>query len=658
MKSFQSLRISALAAALILAVPAVHASDVPALSAKYVGVSQVDQTYDKFIVTYKTGTTQRSSSTAALQNVTAALSRAGLDKATVSSAGTSSQAVSASYQRKLAVGSDLVRTSRRLNQSEANALMAQIASDPTVSFVQPDFILRPVQDFKAPASMKALTATTKPTDASGPYTPNDPDYAQFQWNFSNPIGGADVNYAWNIADGAGATVAVLDTGITQHPDLDTSLADAGYDFITDHIESGRATDGRVPGGWDTGDWNNVPPYTTAPECRGAPRENSSWHGTVVAGEIGELTDNGVGLAGIAYNAKVLPVRVLGHCGGDDADISDAIEWASGGHVDGVPDNANVAQVINMSLGISGLNCSQDPVEANAIQDAIGRGTAVVVAAGNDSADVSQDTPASCPGVVSVASNGITGKLAFYSNYGNGVTISAPGGGIYANDASSGTEVDDGFVWQAANQGTQEPIYPADPDEAYEGMAGTSQAAPHVTGTVAMMVGAMKAAGLPALTPAQITDVLVKSARTFPVTEPQPMGAGIVDAYAAVNLALGNDNGGGGGGDDQAITLTKGALLSGQSSTGNGILYAINVPAGATTLNLRTLGGSGNVALYVKAGGAPAADGSNADFSSVKPGTSQAVVIQTPQAATYYLLVAPQQGGSFSNISVLADYNNP
>jgi serine protease len=153
-------------------------------------------------------------------------------------------------------------------------------------------------------------------------------------------------------------------------------------------------------------------------------------------------------------------------------------------------------------------------------------------------------------------------------------------------------------------------------------------------------------------------VLVKSARPFPVTEDQPIGAGIVDAYAAVNLALGNDNGGGGGGDDQAITLTKGALLSGQSSTGNGILYAINVPAGATTLNLRTLGGSGNVALYVKAGGAPAADGSNADFSSVKPGTSQAVVIQTPQAATYYLLVAPQQGGSFSNISVLADYNNP
>jgi serine protease len=111
----------------------------------------------------------------------------------------------------------------------------------------------------------------------------------------------------------------------------------------------------------------------------------------------------------------------------------------------------------------------------------------------------------------------------------------------------------------------------------------------------------------------------------------------------------------GDGGTIAKTLTKGVLMSGQSSTGGSILYAIRVPAGATTLNLRTLGGAGNVALYVKAGSAPAADGSNADFASTKPGTSQAVVIQAPQAATYYLRVAPQQGSSFSNISVLGDY---
>ncbi|GLQ47059.1 protease [Dyella lipolytica] len=642
MKSLHTFGISALAAAMFLAVPAIRAADTSTLSARYVGASRADQTYDRFIVTYKNGTTQRNNSTAALQSVTAAIHRAGLSTATVSSTGTSTPAVSASYQRKLAVGSDLVRTSRKLSQGEANALMLQIASDAAVANVQPDRKMYLVQDFKAPATM------AKPTDTATPFTPNDPYYAQYQWNFSNATGGADVNYAWNIADGTGVTIAVIDTGITQHPDLDTSLGNAGYDFIYDHTVSGRPTDGRVPGGWDTGDW------TTKNECgAGQAAEPSSWHGTVVSGEAAELTNNGVGMAGIAYNAKVLPLRVLGHCGGYDSDISDAIEWASGGQVPGMPDNTNVAQVINMSLGGDGQCTSADP-EYQAIQDAVSRGTTVVVAAGNSSADVSGFTPASCPGVIAVASNGITGKRAFYSNYGKGITISAPGGGIYANDASSGTEVDDGFVWQAINLGTKGPIYPADPVQAYGGMAGTSQASPHVAGTVALIAGAVKAAGLQALTPTQITNVLVTSARAFPVSEDQPIGAGIVDAYAAVNLAVGNDNGGGGN-NPSATPLAKGVLLSGQNSTSTGNLYSIVVPAGATTLNIRTLGGSGNVGLYVKAGSAPSANGGNADFSSIKPGTSEAVVIPQPQATTYYILVTAPQG-SFSNISVLADYN--
>ncbi|GFZ94294.1 S8 family serine peptidase [Dyella caseinilytica] len=647
MKSLSSLRISALATALALLVPAIHAADAPSLSAKFVGVSNADQNYDRFIITYKPGTSERDSSAAVLQNVITAIGHVGLNNATMSVNGTTTPALSASYQRKLAMGADLIRTSRKLSQSEANTLMAQIASDPAVAHVQPDRMLHAVQDFKAPASLG------KPTDAPTPVAPNDTYYADYQWNFSNAVGGANVNNAWNIADGTGVTVAVIDTGITQHPDLDTSLGDAGYDFIDDHTVSGRAVDGRVPGGWDTGDW------TTRNECgAGTAAENSSWHGTNVAGVIGELTDNNMGMAGIAYNAKVLPIRVLGHCGGYDSDISDAIEWASGGHVDGVPDNTHIAQVISMSLGGED-QCAADDPEYQAIQDALGRGTAVVVAAGNSSANVSGFTPASCPGVIAVAANGITGKRAFYSNYGNGITLSAPGGGIYANDASSGTQVNEGFIWQALNLGTTSPIYPADPVQAYGGMAGTSQATPHVTGAVAMIVGAVKAAGLPALTPAQITNILVKSARAFPVTEDQPIGAGILDAYAAVNLALGNDNGGGDNGGDnggeQPIVLTKGSLLSGQSASSGSILYSIVVPSGATTLNIRTLGGSGNVAMYVKAGTAPAADGSDADFSSVKPGTSEAVVIAQPQATTYYIRVAASQG-IYSNISVLADYN--
>lgn len=653
MKSLHSLRIGAIAAAMVLAVPVLHAADLSASSPRFIGMSQTgEQSFDRFIITYKDGSTERSSKNAVLQNVQAAVSRTGLDRATKSSTGAAVTPLSVSYKRKLAVGSDLVRTSRKLNQSETDALMAQLAADPAVANVQPDYKRYAVKDFAAPASLQ----TTMLAAQSQTFTPNDPDYQTYQWHFFNPIGGADVNNAWNVADGTGVTVAVIDTGMTQHPDMDYSLAtnNIGYDFITDSFVSGRTTDDRVPGGWDLGDWDNTQPYLQ--ECYGsnnpADGEPSSWHGTVVSGEVAELTNNGIGMAGIAYNAKVLPVRVLGHCGGYDSDISDAIEWASGGHIAGVPDLAQPAQVINMSLGGQG-KCNASVPEYAAIQDAISRGTTVVVAAGNSAEDVSNFTPASCPGVVAVASNGITGKRAFYSNYGKGITISAPGGGIYANDASSGQIVNNGFIWQAINLGATTPIYPADPVQAYGGMAGTSQAAPHVAGTVAMVVGALKAAGLPALSPTAMTNVLVKSARAFPVTEDHPVGAGIVDAYAAINLAVGSDNGGGG---QQAIPLTKGTLLSGQNATAGGTLYSIAVPAGATTLNLRTLGGSGNVAMYVKAGGAPAANGGNADFASAKPGTSQAVVVAAPQATTYYILVTAPQGGSYANISVLADYN--
>ena len=655
MKSLHSFRIGTLAAALVLAVPVLHATNLSTSSPRFIGMSQTGaQSFDRLIITYKNGSAERSNKDAVLQNVQAAVSRAGLDRATKSSTGATVAPLSVSYKRKLAVGSDLVHTSRKLSQGEANALVAQLAADPAVASVHPDYKRYAVKDFAAETSSQTtMLAAVQPQT----FTPNDPYYQQYQWNFFNTTGGADVNNAWDIADGTGVTVAVIDTGITQHPDLDYSLAtdNIGYDFITDSFVSGRTTDDRVPGGWDLGDWDNTQPYLQ--ECYGSNNPNdgepSSWHGTVVSSEVAELTNNGIGMAGIAYNAKVLPVRVLGHCGGYDSDISDAIEWASGGHIDGVPDLAQPAQVINMSLGGQGT-CDASAPEYTAIQDAISRGTTVVVAAGNSTADVSNFTPASCPGVVAVASNGITGKRAFYSNYGKGVTISAPGGGIYANDASSGTEVNNGFVWQAINLGTTTPTYPADPTEAYGAMAGTSQASPHVAGTVALVVGALKAAGLPALSPTDMTNVLVKSARAFPVTEDHPIGAGIVDAYAAVNLALNSDTPPPNPGND-GTPLTKGVLLSGQNSTSTGNLYSIVVPAGATTLNIRTLGGSGNVGLYVKAGSAPAANGSNADFSSIKPGTSEAVVVPQPQAATYYILVTAPQG-SFSNISVLADYN--
>lgn len=631
MKMSTSMCGSVMAIALAVAIPAAYAADAPNLPTGKLPGAQSNQGYNRFIITYRAGSSERVQRDAVVQNVMAAVGRAGLNRAAT---GTTMAPLSVTYQRKLAMGADLVRTSRRLDREQADALMKQLAADPAVAYVEPDVILHAVRDMAAPAGMAPQT-----------FTPDDPHYEKYQWHFSNPTGGANINNAWDLADGSGVTVAVLDTGVTHHPDLDLSLADSGYDFISDGLVSGRGTDGRAAGGWDTGDWTTTEPYLSACTDESNPPEDSSWHGTHVAGTATERTDNGEGMAGIAYNAKLLPVRVLGHCGGDTSDIADAVIWASGGHVDGVPDNQNPAQVINMSLG-GGGSCSANSAMGRAIADARSRGTTVVVAAGNSNADVANYTPASCPGVITVASNGITGRRAFYSSYGAGVTLSAPGGGYYTNDdPNTGTVANpEGFVWSAIDLGTTIPE-----EAGYGGFVGTSQAAPHVTGTIALVLSAMKQAGLAAPTPDQVKSILVKSARRFPVSPDQPIGAGIVDAYAAVNLALGSNSEG-----DDAIMLSPGVLLSGQSGgTGSQVLYAIEVPEGARNLNLRTLGGSGDVSLFVKAGSAPDVDGSGADFKSVRPGNSEVVVIARPQAGTYYLRVGG--GQAYKNVSVLATY---
>lgn len=636
MKSFRSIRLGALAAALALALPMAQATDSTPQATPKINLSNTEANarYDRFIVTYRDGSTERVNRSAVLQNIDAAIGRAGLNR--LSAQGLRSQPLSVSYQRKLAVGAELVRTSRKLSQADASALMAQIAADPAVVHVEVDAMMHAVRDNVAPALLAPAALFNG--------APNDQYYAKYQWHFNNATGGADVQNAWAKADGTGVIVAVLDTGITQHPDLDLSLADAGYDFIGDHIVSGRATDGRVPGGWDLGDWTTTEPWLS--ECTDAnnPPSDSSWHGTHVSGTVAELTNNSIGMAGIAHSARVLPVRVLGHCGGYTSDIADAIVWASGGHVDGVPDNANKAQVINMSLGGNGT-CTASTVTGKAIADAISRGTTVVVAAGNSNKDASSYSPASCPGAIAVASNGITGKRAFYSNYGSTVALSAPGGGVYVNDAGSGQQANpDGFVWSAINTGTTVPA-----GASYGGMAGTSQASPHVAGTVALMLGAQQAAGKPAATPAQVRTMLTASARPFPVTVDKPVGSGIVDAAAAVDLALNVAPPA-----ETAINLGNGQVLGGQSgAAGTSKLYALQVPAGARNLNLRTFGGSGDVTMYVKAGKAPAADGSDADFKSARPGNTEAVTIATPKATTYYIRVVGV--ATYKDLSVLGLY---
>jgi serine protease len=604
--------------------------------------------YSRFIVTYRSDSAERRQPTVAAQGVRRAL-------ATTFPTDRAAATGEITQLRTLATGAALIRVPRTLSAIQANSLMRQIATDPAVLRVEADRLMHPIADIAVARTMGAAD-----------FTADDPYFVRYQWHlrpgdghaetigrdtsaYAN-FGGSDVSRAWNLADGAGITVAVIDTGLTHHPDIDLSLGDAGYDFITDAYVSGRPTNDRTPGGWDLGDWTSDATYTDPQTGCAMPAtaEDSSWHGTHVAGTIAELTANATGMAGTAHAARVLPIRALGHCGGYNSDIADAIVWAAGGHIDGVSDNTHPAQVISMSLGGQGT-CYADDITGLAIAQARALGAVVVVAAGNSGAESGGFTPASCPGVISVAAVGITGKRAYYSNYGNLVAIAAPGGGIFDNDSSSGVApVDAGFVWSTINTGPHEP----DPaGYAYGGMAGTSQATPHVAGTVALMLGAARVAGRPVPNADTVLSMLRSSARGFPTAPLKPIGAGIVDAYAAVAAAAGIDL------PPDTTMLTRGVTLGNQSAPGGGSkVYTIVVPAGAKALNLRTSGGTGNATLYVRAGQAPKADGSDATYVSSHAGNAEAVVIPTPAATTYFLRATALD--AYSGLSVLATYVGP
>ena len=554
------------------------------------------QTYDRFIVKYRDGSAARANSATLQRSLLGAVSRSALGAA-------NGKAVSAAKLRRLGIGADLVQTSRKLDRVEAESLLRQLATDPDVEFVEVD------------ARRYARLV------------PNDTYYNQYQWHFKDPVGGINLPAAWDNATGAGVVVAVLDTGITTHSDLDANVL-PGYDFISDTFVS-RDGDGRDANPRDEGDWNPV-----AGECyTGSPVQDSSWHGTHVAGTVAEVTNNAKGMAGGAFNAKVVPARVLGRCGGYTSDISDAVIWASGGTVAGVPANANPAEVINLSLGGSGA-CSA--VEQNAFNIAIANGSTVVVAAGNDAGNVSGYSPGNCAGVITVGATRITGGIASYSNYGTRIDISAPGGGGSV-DGNPG-----GYVWSTGNSGTTVPT-----TETYFGMGGTSMSAPHVAAVVALM---QSVAETP-LTPAQILATLKSTARPFPVAPPanRPIGAGIVNASAAVQAVIG------GGEPPTATVLTNNVAVGGNTGAKDAVVqYALVVPAGATNLSFISYGGTGNADVYVKFGSAATA--TNYDLRSARPGNNEVVNIAAPQAGTYYVSLVGKT--KFANVSVRGSYTAP
>lgn len=316
-------------------------------------------------------------------------------------------------------------------------------------------------------------------------TPNDPLYA-LQWHYRprgagegmSPGGAGFVSY-WE-ADRIGSRdvrVAVIDTGIDlNHPDIGGSVnVTSGVDLIT-NPERGGDGDGVDGDAQDSGD-----------RC-GAATENS-YHGTHVAGTVGAAaTNDRVGVAGGAWDVTIVPVRVLGRCGGELADIVSGIRWAAGiapavsaGGQQIV--NPTQADIINMSLTI------QAPCPASmqaAIDAAVARNVVVVVAAGNKANQAALYAPANCNNVVVVAAEDARGELAFYSNFGPQVDILAPGGDVFADTDNDGrpdgvlsTRATETGCYDPLNQNTASRCY-------YSYLQGTSMAAPHVSAALALI----------------------------------------------------------------------------------------------------------------------------------------------------------------------------
>ena len=342
--------------------------------------------------------------------------------------------------RQLATGGWLIEARDPVNagatatQDGAGAakLMGELARHPAIAAVEPDRLL---------------------TQA---FTPNDEFYAQQNAYFREYLG-TNTSGAWHYSTGIGVNVAVIDSGIAPHGDLAANVL-TGYDFISD-MDSARDGDGRDADPNDEGDWH------AAGECVGAPNvdKHSSWHGTFIAGVIAARTNNGKGIAGMAHDAKIVPVRVLGRCGGSVSDIAEAIVWASGGSVAGVPANANPAKVINLGISSPG-SCSatlQDAIDA-----AVDNGAVIVVAAGNAGADVANYTPANCDDVVAVAAMAASGNFPGPSNYGDKIDVVAPAG--------LKSTMNSGLTTQTV--------------ETYAARSGTSVAAAQVSGLAAMILG--------------------------------------------------------------------------------------------------------------------------------------------------------------------------
>ena len=384
--------------------------------------------------------------------------------------------------RNLDPQTELLRLSER-TAAATWAAVAALKNDPRVELVQPNFLRR---------------IFVKPNDEHYP----------LQWH----LPAIKAEPAWDITRGsAQVRIAVIDTGIRKdHPEFSGQLL-PGYDFVTDLASAGD-------GGGRDGD-------PTDPGDNKA--SSSAMHGTHVAGIIGARTDNGKGVAGVCWNCKLVPVRALGvqQGLGDDADIADAIKWAAGIAVPGVPANQYPAQVINMSFGGEG----DSPILVQAVQAALAKGAILVAAAGNESRDGAKVLPAAIPGVITVGATAYSGGRAPYSNWGAVIDVMAPGGHI-------GEKLPLTYEGEFVAAGILSTMCYTDNNTCeYRIYEGTSQAAPVVAGVVGLMVSVD-----PTLTPAKALTFLKQTAK--PIACDHSCGAGLIDAASAVQLTLTNSGG--------------------------------------------------------------------------------------------------------------------
>ena len=490
---------------------------VPALAQDYQGPlrPQGQDATDQIIVKWRSGAKQTLSASTS-QRASKLSTRSG-------------QAIR--HKRRSTPTTEVFKLERRMSGAELQAVLDRLNADPDVEFAVAD----------KRRQIQAL--------------PSDELFAN-QWYFQSVEPAATrTDQAWDIVTGrpdVDTVVAVLDTGVLpNHPDLMGKVLE-GFDFISEPL-NGNDNDGWDNDATDSGDWLEQQDRTDYPSVfNGCAIRSSSWHGTRVSGLIAATSNEGRGMAGAAWDARILPVRVLGKCGGDDSDIIDGMRWAAGLRVDGAPVNPTPATIINMSLG-GNDECSA--AYQSAVDEITAAGTLIVASVGNDGLPVG--VPANCDGVLGVSGVRHFGTKVGYSNLGPEADIAAPAGNC-VNDGPP-FSVDAPCVYHVQvpiNSGAKQsdPAGNTHTDGVNRVNFGTSFSAPLVAGAAALMHEVN-----PALTATQFTTLLQESARPFPTSSgtttlicrvpttfvqdrecictSATCGAGMLNTLAAVQAAL-------------------------------------------------------------------------------------------------------------------------